>query len=139
MWVAGPGLEPTSRTIADRRAAACGPYDPGPLLRQCQVLEDGAVNGGAASTGGVAAADETVEAGLELPEFVELATHLREVNAPLKAAGPVRGEDYDTGRFRLRQLCCSGCGMLVDVQVALDGAPRPFFRIENWPAPTAHR
>lgn len=68
-----------------------------------------------------------------------LLTHLREVNAPLKAAGPVRGEDYDTGRFRLRQLCCSGCGMLVDVQVALDGAPRPFFRIENWPAPTAHR
>ena len=51
------------------------------------------------------------------------------MNAPLEAAGPVRGEDYDTGRFRLRQLCCSSCGGLVDVQVALDGAPRPYFRI----------
>jgi len=35
----------------------------------------------------------------------------------------VRGEDYDRGRFRLRQLCCSACGGLVDVQVVLDGAP----------------
>lgn len=63
-----------------------------------------------------------------------LLQHLREVNAPLNAAGPVRGEDYDTGRFRLRQLCCSNCGGLVDVQVALDGAPRPYFRINKWPS-----
>ncbi|MFZ5781704.1 MAG: hydantoinase B/oxoprolinase family protein [Pseudomonadota bacterium] len=63
--------------------------------------------------------------------------HLREVSAPLKAAGPVRGEDYDSGRFRLRQLCCSNCGSLIDVQVALEGAPRPFFRIDNWPTAAA--
>jgi len=59
--------------------------------------------------------------------------HLREVNAPLKTAGPVRGEDYDTGRFQLRQLCCSNCGSLVDVQVALDGAPRPYSCVADWP------
>lgn len=64
-----------------------------------------------------------------------LLDHLREVLSPLDAAGPVRGEDYDVGRFRLRQLCCSGCGTLVDVQVALDGAPRPYFRIDGWPQP----
>ncbi len=66
-----------------------------------------------------------------------LLPHLREVNGPLDAAGPVRGEDYDSGRFRLRQLCCSNCGGLVDVQVALEGAPRPYFRIDNWPAVAA--
>jgi N-methylhydantoinase B len=54
---------------------------------------------------------------------------LRELAAPLRAAGPVRGEDYDEGRFKLRQLCCAGCGALVDVQVALDGAPRPALRM----------
>jgi N-methylhydantoinase B len=62
-----------------------------------------------------------------------LLKHLREVKAALRTAGPVRGEDYDVGRFRLRQLCCSNCGSLVDVQVALDGAPRPYFRIDAWP------
>ena len=50
---------------------------------------------------------------------------LRELTTPLRAAGPVRGEDYDEGRFRLRQLCCPHCGSLVDVQVALDGTPHP--------------
>ena len=58
-----------------------------------------------------------------------LLDHLREVYTPLTTAGPVRGEDYDVGRFRLRQLCCATCGTLVDVQVALDGAPRPFMQI----------
>jgi N-methylhydantoinase B len=48
---------------------------------------------------------------------------LRELSTPLDAAGRVRGEDYDRGRFRLRQLCCCACGGLVDVQVVLDGAP----------------
>ncbi|WP_421998600.1 hydantoinase B/oxoprolinase family protein [Reyranella sp.] len=66
-----------------------------------------------------------------------LLAHLREVRAPLDAAGPVRGEDYDSGRFHLRQLCCSHCGSLVDVQVALQGAPRPYFRIDNWPVAAA--
>ena len=54
---------------------------------------------------------------------------LKEIAAPLRAAGPVRGEDYDEGRFKLRQLCCAGCGALVDVQVSLDGAPRPRMRM----------
>jgi N-methylhydantoinase B len=54
---------------------------------------------------------------------------LRELAVPLRTAGPVRGEDYDERRFKLRQLCCSGCGALVDVQVALDGAPRPRMRM----------
>lgn len=64
-----------------------------------------------------------------------LLSHLRELYTPVEAAGPVRGEDYDVGRFRLRQLCCSACGTLVDVQVAYQGAPRPFFRIDGWPDP----
>jgi N-methylhydantoinase B len=56
--------------------------------------------------------------------------HLVEVNDPLQAAGPVRGEDYNTGRFKLRQLCCGECGGLVDVQVAMDGAPRSTMSVE---------
>lgn len=68
-----------------------------------------------------------------------LLTHLAELNTSLDAAGPVRGEDYDRGRFRLRHLCCSNCGGLVDVQVALDGAPRPYFRIDGWPQPPHSR
>jgi N-methylhydantoinase B len=62
----------------------------------------------------------------------DLLPALREVKAPLAAAGKVRGEDYDTGRFSLRQLCCRHCGTFVDVQVALDGAPRSYCRID-WP------
>jgi N-methylhydantoinase B len=56
--------------------------------------------------------------------------HLLEVSDPLQEAGAVRGEDYDRGRFRLRQLCCAECGALVDVQVAMTGAPRPTLSIE---------
>jgi N-methylhydantoinase B len=52
-----------------------------------------------------------------------LLAHLGVVMAPLTAAGPVRGEYYDRGRFVLRQFICRGCGGLVDVQVGLDGAP----------------
>ena len=59
----------------------------------------------------------------------DLVRHLGELVTPLTAAGPVRGEDYDRGRFRLRQLCCRACGVLVDVQVAFEGAPRPFMRL----------
>ena len=55
-----------------------------------------------------------------------LLEHLGEVLAPLTAAGPVRGEDYDRGRFHIRMLCCLACGVLVDVQVAKVGAPRGF-------------
>ncbi|WP_424139174.1 hydantoinase B/oxoprolinase family protein [Roseomonas chloroacetimidivorans] len=45
------------------------------------------------------------------------------VEAPLTAAGPVRGEAYHRGRFKLRQFICRSCGNLTDVQVGLDGAP----------------
>jgi len=69
----------------------------------------------------------------------DLLPNLCEILSPLNAAGPVRGEDYDRGRFRLRQLCCSGCGTFVDVNVALDGATRPYFRVENWPQPSAEK
>jgi N-methylhydantoinase B len=57
-----------------------------------------------------------------------LLARLREFSTPLAAAGRVRGEDYDRRRFQLRHLCCSSCGGLIDVQVALDGAPRPRMR-----------
>jgi N-methylhydantoinase B len=57
-----------------------------------------------------------------------LLAHLGLVRVPLRAAGAVRGEAYDRGRFSLRQLICRGCGGLVDVQVALDGAPLSFAR-----------
>jgi N-methylhydantoinase B len=50
--------------------------------------------------------------------------------SPLEAAGPVRGEDYDAGRFALRHVCCPQCGGLVDVHVALDGAPRPHIELD---------
>jgi N-methylhydantoinase B len=55
---------------------------------------------------------------------------LGEFSGPLDVAGPVRGEDYDEGRFKLRHLCCKQCGGLVDVQVALDGASRPHLVFE---------
>jgi N-methylhydantoinase B len=54
-----------------------------------------------------------------------LALHLRGYELPLNSAGPVRGEDYERGRFQLRHLCCAECAALVDVQVALKDAPRP--------------
>jgi len=57
-----------------------------------------------------------------------LLTHLGLVRSPLGAAGPVRGQAYDRGRFELRQLVCRGCGGLVDVQVGLDGGPLSFAR-----------
>jgi N-methylhydantoinase B len=52
-----------------------------------------------------------------------LLAHLGLIEAPLTAAGPVRGEAYHRGRFALRQFTCRGCGMLVDTQVGLNGAP----------------
>ena len=59
-----------------------------------------------------------------------LLEHLSELETPLWAAGPVRGEDYDRGRFQLRHLCCTNCGGLVDVRVALEGTPPPVMRVE---------
>jgi N-methylhydantoinase B len=63
-----------------------------------------------------------------------LLDHLRAIETPLVASGPVRGEDYDRGRFRLRQLVCGHCGGLVDVSLAFDGAPPPAMRIDRWGA-----
>jgi len=60
----------------------------------------------------------------------DLFPQLREFTSTLDAAGPVRGEDYDTGRFRLRHLCCGQCGGLIDVQVALEGVARAGMRME---------
>lgn len=47
--------------------------------------------------------------------------------APLTKAGPHRGEEYDRGRFYLLLYYCPGCGAQLEVQVGLDGAPRPGF------------
>ncbi len=58
-----------------------------------------------------------------------LLDHLLEVESPLWAAGAVRGEDYDLGRFKMRQLCCGKCGGLIDVRVALEGTPPPVMRV----------
>ena len=60
----------------------------------------------------------------------DVLAHLVEVNDPLQSAGAVRGEDYDRGRFKLRQLCCASCGALVETQVALEGAVRPTMSVE---------
>jgi len=60
----------------------------------------------------------------------DLLPRMRELRVPLAAAGAVRGEDYDSGRFALRELCCGNCGGLIDVQVALDGVAHPGMRID---------
>jgi N-methylhydantoinase B len=54
---------------------------------------------------------------------------LKEAVLPLVAAGPVRGEDYDRGRFGLRLLLCPACGAALDTHLAFEGAPRPSMRI----------
>jgi N-methylhydantoinase B len=58
-----------------------------------------------------------------------LLERLRELVLPVTDAGPVRGEDYDRGRFGLRLLVCPGCGAAVDAHLAFEGAPRPSMRI----------
>ena len=58
-----------------------------------------------------------------------LLARLRELVLPVQAAGPVRGEDYDRGRFGLRLLLCPGCGTAVDAHLAFEGAPRPSMRV----------
>jgi N-methylhydantoinase B len=60
----------------------------------------------------------------------DLMPHLGAFDSPLDAAGPVRGEDYDAGRFTLRHLCCPHCGGLVDVQVAHDGTAPPHIELD---------
>jgi N-methylhydantoinase B len=48
---------------------------------------------------------------------------------PVTAAGPVRGEDYDLGRIRLRLYLCPGCGRQLEVEVALVGSSGSGFRL----------
>lgn len=47
--------------------------------------------------------------------------------APVRLAGPGRGEDYDRGRIRLRLYYCPGCGRQLDAEVALTSGPRAGF------------
>lgn len=54
---------------------------------------------------------------------------LRETVLPLAAAGAVRGQDYERGRFGLRLLLCPGCGGAIDAHLAFEGAPRPSMRL----------
>ncbi len=54
-----------------------------------------------------------------------LMPRLLEVDGALASAGPVRGEDYDVGRFTLRRFCCPSCGAQLDAQVACGESPRP--------------
>jgi N-methylhydantoinase B len=50
--------------------------------------------------------------------------------APVTAAGPGRGEDYDAGRIELRLYYCPGCGRQLEAQVALrTGHPPSGFRL----------
>jgi N-methylhydantoinase B len=58
-----------------------------------------------------------------------LLPRLKELVLPVTTAGPVRGEDYDRGRFGLRLLLCPGCGAAIDAHLAFEGAPRPSMRI----------
>jgi hypothetical protein len=55
-----------------------------------------------------------------------LLDHLGLIETHPSSAGPVRGEAYDRGRFKLRHLICQNCGGLTDVQVGLEGAPYSF-------------
>lgn len=56
--------------------------------------------------------------------------------APVTAAGPGRGEDYDAGRIELRLYSCPGCGRQLEAQVALrSGHPPSGFRLAGGPAP----
>lgn len=52
---------------------------------------------------------------------------------PLAAAGPVRGQDYDKGRFQLATYHCPGCATQFEADVELLGAPRPWFRVAARP------
>lgn len=55
-----------------------------------------------------------------------LLDHLGLIEVHPSAAGPVRGEVYDRGRFKMRQFICTNCGGLADVQINLAGAPASF-------------
>jgi len=55
-----------------------------------------------------------------------LLDHLGLIEVHPSAAGPVRGEAYDRGRFKMRQFICNNCGGLADVQINLAGSPPSF-------------
>lgn len=49
--------------------------------------------------------------------------------SPLAAAGPVRGQAYDKGRFQLVTYHCPGCATQFEADVEQMGAPHPWFRL----------
>jgi N-methylhydantoinase B len=44
-------------------------------------------------------------------------------------AGPVRGQDYDTGQLVLRRFYCPGCGRQLEAEIAMRSGPRAGFRL----------
>ena len=55
--------------------------------------------------------------------------------APVTAAGPARGENYDMGRVSLQLLYCPGCGKQLEAEVVMKGAPERGFRLAPPPTP----
>lgn len=53
--------------------------------------------------------------------------------APVTAAGPGRGEDYDLGRVQLRLFFCPGCGRQLETEVVMAEAPSRGFRLAPTP------
>lgn len=47
----------------------------------------------------------------------------------VRAAGPVRGDDYDQGRVLLRRYYCPRCGRQLEADVTMTGAPERGFRL----------
>jgi N-methylhydantoinase B len=44
-------------------------------------------------------------------------------------AGPVRGQDYDTGQLVLRRFYCPSCGRQLEAEIAMRSGPRAGFRL----------
>jgi len=63
------------------------------------------------------------------PADANLYALLAERDLPLADAGPVRGEHYDRGRFRLRALYCPGCWTQVEVHAQLGGGTQRAFHL----------
>lgn len=59
---------------------------------------------------------------------------LAERELALNAAGPVRGEAYDRGRFYLRALYCPSCATQIEVHVQLRGGVEREFRLLPGPS-----
>jgi N-methylhydantoinase B len=130
---AGPDEAATARrrdALRTARLAAAKPIEPGDAVL---VLEGtGRHRFGAALEASLdEGAIDCARCGERLGAVGEnLLPRLKEWIAPLTAAGAVRGEDYDRGRFGLRFLLCPRCGAAIDAHLAFSGAPRPSMRVE---------